>query len=137
MAELPLPRPGLVLRYSYLWYSDFERGQVEGQKDRPCAIVVALKADSDGTQVVVAPITHTEPKHGISLPGRTKRRLGLDEEPSWVVTSEVNVFHWPGPDLRMTPRGEYAYGELPAKLFEAIRDDIMKQARNTIVQRTD
>lgn len=29
------------------------------------------------------------------------------------ITSEINVFKWPGPDLRLTPAGRYEYGFLP------------------------
>jgi sugar phosphate permease len=39
---LPEPIPGLVIRYSYLWHSEYVRGREEGQKDRPCAIVAAI-----------------------------------------------------------------------------------------------
>jgi hypothetical protein len=30
-----------------------------------------------------------------------KRHLGLDDEPSWIITTEVNRFVWPGPDIRV------------------------------------
>lgn len=36
----------------------------------------------------------------VALPAPVKQRLGLDGERSWVITSEVNVFTWPGSDLR-------------------------------------
>jgi len=35
----------------------------------------------------------------IEIPQHIKQQLGLDTEISWVVTSEVNVFSWPGYDL--------------------------------------
>ncbi|MEN8821304.1 MAG: hypothetical protein ABF271_09385 [Abyssibacter sp.] len=130
MADIPTPRPGLVIRYSYLWKSEHDRGYVEGQKDRPCAIVVAVAADGPDHQVAVVPVTHSapsDPSGAIQLTAATRRRLGLDEEASWIITSELNVFHWPGPDLRMTPTGQYAYGELPARVFEAIKEQILDQ----------
>jgi hypothetical protein len=37
---LPTPEPGLVVGYAYLWQDEFDRGQEEGTKDRPCAIVL-------------------------------------------------------------------------------------------------
>lgn len=46
---LPKPIPGLVIRYSYLWCSEYLEGREEGQKDRPCAIVAAIRADDHGT----------------------------------------------------------------------------------------
>ena len=42
MAGYPEPSPGLVISYSFLWSEEAEQGQVDGSKDRPCTIVVAL-----------------------------------------------------------------------------------------------
>jgi len=42
MAGFPEPEAGLVISYSYLWKEEEERGQTEGHKDRPCAIVLAV-----------------------------------------------------------------------------------------------
>jgi hypothetical protein len=42
----PTPRAGLVIRYSYLWQSEAAAGREDGVKDRPCAIVLAIDADS-------------------------------------------------------------------------------------------
>ncbi len=45
-----------------------------------------------------------------------QRRLGLDDERSWVVLSEGNRFLWPGPDLRPArpeAAATIAYGQLP------------------------
>ena len=39
--SLPDPKPGLVIRYSFLWSHERDRGAIEGSKDRPCAIVLA------------------------------------------------------------------------------------------------
>jgi hypothetical protein len=36
----PSPRPGLVIRYAYLWQAKYRRGPEEGAKDRPCAVVL-------------------------------------------------------------------------------------------------
>ena len=59
---LPIPVPGLVIRYSYLWRSEHLERREEGQKDRPCAIVAAIRADESGvTRVLVLPITHRPP----------------------------------------------------------------------------
>ena len=86
---LPEPAPGLVLRYSYLWRRERDEGRHEGRKDRPCAIVVALRrADAAGTRVLVLPVTHDaphDPDTAVELPPRVKRRLGLDDARSWVV----------------------------------------------------
>jgi hypothetical protein len=126
---LPKPVPGLVIRYSYLWYSEHLQGREEGQKDRPCAIVAAIRADDNGdTRVMVLPITHSPPDHAslaVEIPAKTKQRLQLDDARSWIVLSEWNEFVWPGADLRRVPGADdssVAYGMLPPSLFASLRD---------------
>ncbi len=134
---LPTPSPGLVIRYAYLWRSDVERGRTEGVKDRPCAVVLATVREADGRlTVVVAPITHAppvDPARAIELPIATKARLGLDDARSWIVTDDLNVFVWPGPDLRpidpRRPERGVAYGHLPRKLTIALIEAVRRQAR--------
>ena len=58
---LPIPEPGLVISYAYLWRAEYERGQEEGTKDRPCAIVLMMADDDGDTVVMVVPITHQPP----------------------------------------------------------------------------
>jgi len=123
----PDPQPGLVIRYAYLWRSEANRGQEEGVKDRPCAVVLAVKQHEDKITVVVAPITHTPPadlKTAIELPSETKRRLGLDDDRSWIIANDLNYFTWPGPDLRLADPGKpqrgIAYGLLPFKITQQL-----------------
>jgi hypothetical protein len=107
---LPNPVPGLVIRYSYLWHAEHALGREEGQKDRHCAIVAAIRLDPEGgTRVLVLPITHSAPElpeYAIELPPRVKAHLRLDADRSWVVLSESNEFVWPGPDLRRASGGD-------------------------------
>ncbi len=122
----PTPAPGLVIRYAFLWSGDAARGQEEGDKDRPCAVVVTTTSDAGDTVVYVLPITHAPPHNpalAVEIPMATKRRLGLDDERAWIIISELNRFIWPGPDLRMRKAGDpfsVAYGELPAKLLTEV-----------------
>lgn len=136
LTSWPEPEPGLVIRYAYLWRREQEAGREEGMKDRPCAIVLALAGQKDDrSRVVVLAITHTPPQlptEGVELPASVKRRLGLDEERSWVVVSEANIFMWPGPDLRFLPgRGpeSAAYGLLPPDVFRAVRERFLARLR--------
>lgn len=84
----------------------------------------AVGCDEAGKQIVVVlPVTHSPPadaSHAVELPATTKRRLGLDDQRSWIILTESNRFVWPGPDLR--PAGpddaaDVVYGTLPDKLF--------------------
>ena len=116
------PRPRHPLQLSLARRAS--QGQEEGVKDRPCAIVLAITNDNRDKIVTVLPITHAAPRHtgdAIEIPPATKRRLGLDDERSWVVLTEANRFFWPGPDLRPARQGDaasVAFGLLPEGLFE-------------------
>ncbi len=135
----------MVIRYAYLWRSEFERGLEEGVKDRPCAVLLAVTDDAGDRKVVVLPITHTPPRDlasAVEIPAATKRRLGLDDERSWIVITEANRFTWPGPDLRPMKSGgasTVVYGELPGDLFRKVRDTWLASATalRSIVGRTE
>ena len=128
--SFPGPKPGLVIRYSFLWSTEADRGLIEGQKDRPCAIVVAAKLGSGGQiQTIVAPVTHSPPADistSLEIPAQTCRALGLDEGRHWLRLDELNRFVWPGFDLRPKPDGRYDYGMLPPGLFEQLRRGILE-----------
>jgi len=112
----PVPEPGLVISYSYLWQSEYRQEREEGVKDRPCAIILVTGNDGRRPVVTVLPITHSPPQNAsdaVELPPAVKRRLGLDEARSWAVVSEVNCFIWPGPNLRVVSRDDperFEYG---------------------------
>jgi hypothetical protein len=142
----PEPRPGLVIRYAYLWRREADAGRDEGTKDRPCAIIVAVKTEAGETLVYALPITHTPPRiaaDGLELPQPTKARLGLDSDRSWIILSEANIFAWPGPDLRFIEgKGpeSIAYGMLPPKLMAVVRERFIKllhARRAAMVKRTE
>jgi hypothetical protein len=122
----PQPVPGLIVRYSYLWRADHRRGREEGVKDRPCAVILVTAGDEGERIVTVLPITHAQPSNlalAVEIPRATKRRLGLDDDRSWIVLTEANRFVWPGPDLRPVQSGDLAsvaFGLLPRALFKEV-----------------
>lgn len=138
----PVPQPGLVVRYSYLWDSEARAGREEGVKDRPCAIVMVVTEEGKRPRVRVLPVTHTPPHDAadaVEIPQVTKNRLGLDSERSWIVLTEANDFYWPGPDLRMLPgRGSEscAYGFLPPRFFTHVVERL-RLRRQALIGRTD
>jgi hypothetical protein len=142
----PTPLPGLVVRYSYLWRSEYLRGQEEGVKDRPCAVLLTVADDAGEQKVIVLPITHTppsDPADAVEIPAATKRRLGLDNAASWIVLTEANRFTWPGPDLRPAVPGDptsVAYGVLPRALYERVRErwiSLFNKRKTRLVTRTE
>jgi hypothetical protein len=135
---LPKPESGLVISYSYLWREEAAAGQVEGRKNRPCAIVLVARRNEGGAATVtVAPITHTpphDPSVAVEIPPAVKRHLRLDGERSWIILDDFNVFSWPGFDLVPVPctKGKYEYGLLPPGLFRMIIEkfaELLRQRR--------
>lgn len=73
--SIPEPKSGLVISYSYLWEFEYRAGREEGRKDRPCAVVVAARAEDGDIVVTVTPITHRQPagvEEGLELPSDIK-----------------------------------------------------------------
>jgi hypothetical protein len=88
-------------------------------------------------EVYIAPVTHTppvRPERAIDVPAATKTRLGLDHERSWIITTEVNRFIWPGPDLRPVPGGGDCYGLLPAKMAIELVRQIKNNAQDSTLR---
>ena len=131
----PKPVPGLVIRYSFLWREEDMRGMEEGSKDRPCAIILTTEDDEVGTLVTVLPVTHSPPSDkslSIEIPPATKKRLGLDDDRSWIVLTDANRFVWPGPDLRYIRPGDAtsaSYGLLPDGLYLEVRNKFVAAVR--------
>lgn len=134
MNSLPVPEPGAVLGYAYLWSHEADQGQEEGRKNRPCAVLLAI-AGTDGRapRVAVLPITSSPPAapgDAFEIAAATRARLGLNEAPCWVVITEANLFRWPGPDLRRLGRSGDAsvlLGHLPKRFFDSIVAAVRKR----------
>ncbi len=145
--SLPEPEEGLVIRYGYLWHSEFLQGREQGAKDRPCAIIVAIRTEpTDRFRVFVLPITHSPPNaadEAIEIPLNVKRRLDLDHERSWIVLTEWNEFYWPSPDLARISSEQNApicYGVLPPAFGNHVRQSfagLVRQRRAKRIIRTE
>lgn len=95
-------------------------------------VVLATIVEDGFTRLIVAPVTHSEPpaSEGVEIPPAVKRHLRLDEERSWIVTTEVNQFIWPGPDIRPAEGSDTPlYGAIPAELFNQTKQQISQNAR--------
>jgi PemK-like, MazF-like toxin of type II toxin-antitoxin system len=117
--SIGIPRVGQVIRYSFLWSDGRE-------KERPAVIVIATRQSENGKyRVAVMPITHaphSDPSTSLEIPQKLKDYLKLDHEKSWVVLNEINIFEWPGYDLRKVPRSKsvWEYGQIPPKFHEIL-----------------
>lgn len=131
------PIPGLVIYHLYLWHREkVDRKLTEGVRSRPCVLVLnyANMPRFPGKYIVdVVPITHSESEGAVHIPLVVKERMGLDNEHSWIVTSEVNRFIWPGKELSPArqswqPGGpQWHWGVISSGIFRRVRDEV--QAR--------
>jgi PemK-like, MazF-like toxin of type II toxin-antitoxin system len=138
---LPEPKPGLIIRYDYLWTREAAAGRDQG-KDRPACLVVASDSTASPRFVVILPITHAPPDPdtvAIEISPKVREAIGLDEAPSWVVVSEHNVDEWPNGVTSIPGRpGVFSYGFIPPGLFAQIKAkflELARQGRSRSVQR--
>jgi len=129
----PEPKPGLVVRYDYIWSREALAGRQQG-KDRPACLVAASDSLVRPRYVVLLPVTPTPPVGdtiGIEIPMKVKQAIGLDAEPSWVIVSEHNIDEWPNGGLSPVPGkpGVFAYGFVPPDLFVQIKAQFVKLAK--------
>lgn len=139
---LPDPKPGLVIRYDYLWRREQTAGRNLG-KERPTCLVAASDAATSPRFVVLLPITHTPPDAetvGIKIPAEDRRRIGLDDAPSWIIVSEHNVDEWPNGGITSVPGRPdvFSYGFIPRALFAKVKGaflDLASQKKSGGVRR--
>lgn len=108
-----------------------------------------MAVDDEGPHPIayVLGISHSPPQEGqraIEVPAKLKKHLGLDDQPSWIYTSELNVFAWPGPDLRP---GDYlstrpaavdncVIGQLPSDWFDMVKAHVVESQRQEQLELT-
>jgi hypothetical protein len=89
-------RSGSVIRYSYLWAREADRGETEGRKDRPVCVMLIIARE--GREIAILyPITSQAPTgktRALAIPQIEARRVGLDI-PAWIVISEQNEDYLP------------------------------------------
>lgn len=61
------------------------------------------------------------------MPAAVLRWLGLGVEAVCICLDEINVFAWPGFDMRTIPETErIAYGPIPEALFQRVRQRVLR-----------
>ena len=130
---LPDPKPGLVVRYDYLWTHEAAAGRDQG-KTRPTCLIAATDPAVVPCYVVLLPVTHVPPVGdtvGIEIPARVRQALSLDDTPSWVIVSEHNIDEWPNGGLTPLPGqpDTFSYGFIPPGLFTQIKTRFLDLAR--------
>ncbi|MGY3449058.1 hypothetical protein [Bradyrhizobium sp. USDA 4353] len=130
----PDPKPGLIVRYDYLWSHDAAAGREHG-KDRPTCLVAAIDRSGLSRYVVLLPITHAPPDDAtvaVEIPAKVKQAIGLDNARSWIVVSEYNIDEWPNAGLTPIPGhpGQFSYGFIPPGLFAQVKAKFLKLAKD-------
>lgn len=96
------PPIGNIVAYEYLWHSKV-KSREDGAKVYPTALILSKAVDFGSQAVYALGISHMEPppnRRALEVPPKLRRWIGLDNDPQWIYTDEVNIFTWPGPDLR-------------------------------------
>jgi hypothetical protein len=127
---IPEPKPGLVIRYDYLWTHEAAIGRNQG-KERPACLVATIDSLVSPRFVVILAITHTRSGGdtvGIEIPTNVRKALGLDDAPSWVIVSEFNVDEWPNAGLAPIAGqpGIFSYGFIPPSLFARVKAEFLE-----------
>jgi hypothetical protein len=135
-AEPPI---GHVIAYEYLWSSKAKR-QEDGEKTYPTALLLAKKDEFGATIVYALGISHmppAAPRRALQVPPKLCRHIGLDDRPQWIYTDELNLFVWPGPDLRPAQwisqkrlvEDTCVLGPLPTDWFERVKQHFAESYR--------
>jgi hypothetical protein len=143
------PPIGNLVAYEYLWLSQ-QNIREDGAKGLSSSLIFAKKIIASVTLAYAVGMSHKPPdasEKAIEVPRKLKRHLGLDEDPSWVYTDQLNEFTWPGPDLRPaewlsnlpSARDSCIIGALPKNWFALLKQDVvgnLKLKRAHIIRRT-
>lgn len=84
---------GSVIRYSYLWAREHDRGEDAGRKARPACIMLIIRGKGGLETTLFFPITSRSPGPdtlAIEIPEIEARRARL-YSPSWVIVDEFNT----------------------------------------------
>ena len=138
------PPVGHLIAYEYLWFSQAEtRG--DGARAYPTAVIMARDDWGPISIAYALAISHSPPRkadRALPVPPKLKRHLGLDSEPSWIYTDQINVFGWPGPDLRPADqlstlpaaRDACTIGALPRDWFEQVKQHLEESLKLGLVK---
>lgn len=119
---IDLPKVGHVLRYVYLFAHEQKAGRDEGVKER-FVVVIAIV----GKRYSVAAITTKGEgrANALPLPAPVANAAGV-EPGSSVVIDEINLFTWPGFDIRPLMKGKgFIAGRLPPTFTNILQSTIL------------
>ena len=87
-------KTGDVFDYPYLWSWQYERGETEGRKERPCCVALVVPLSNGHHSIYILPITTKRPtdtQFYVQIPRMEIQRAGLNRDmEQWVIMSEWN-----------------------------------------------
>ncbi|MBL4590746.1 MAG: type II toxin-antitoxin system PemK/MazF family toxin [Phycisphaerales bacterium] len=136
------PKPGLVIRYDFLWKEEKQAGIEDGRKDRPCAIVLTMNEKQDGSKdVLLCAITHSPPaknETAVEIPPKVARHLGLDHNRSWIKTDQINRLTWAKgrtpPGVTPARKGKWEFGMMPQALGKQMHNQVREKAKSRFLK---
>lgn len=85
-------------------------------------------------------ITHSPPIAGstaVAVPPKVAKHLGLDDQPCWIKTDEVNVTVWERDripyGIRQARPGEWFFGQLPEALGRKVLEQVLQKAKQGLL----
>ena len=125
------PNVGDVWNFPFLWKSEKQRGETEGRKHRPCALVLLTKTEPGHQEVVLVPITSQPSEHNpyaVEVPEIEKKRAGLDMHlPLWVIVQEYNL-DYPHSSYYFDPGGRI--GSLSLQFTKIVQSRLISAIRS-------
>lgn len=140
------PPVGHLVAYEYLWASKARRRE-DGEKVYPTALILSKKDEFGHTIVYALGVSHMRPPEGrraLEVPPKLCRWIGLDDRRQWIYTDELNVFVWPGVDLRPAHwisrrhvvEDSCVLGPLPDDWFERVKQHLLESHAMRVVRVT-
>jgi hypothetical protein len=143
---IPKPEEGLVIGYGFLWNHERSAG-IESGKDRPCLAISIVPQENSERNVILLPITHSEPQQrgtSIEIPKYVNVALGFGKDDrSWIRLNQANIIRWPPLDLAQAtgkPDGTASYGKIPDAFLYTVKTayEKMVAAKQVVrIERTD
>ena len=120
---------GSLINYHFLWYRESQRGESEGRKSRPCAVVLRLE-----NSFVIMPVTTKQPDSkniAIKFPEIEAERLKLERGiERWVIVDEINTDEIPSYVMEPDALIGQLSKSFARQLIEALRKNI-RSAKTT------
>lgn len=88
----------------------------------------------------LTPVTHTAPHNqndAVQIPTAIARHIGLDDEQSWIRTTEYNIVDWDDPGIVPASKTKWEFGRLPHGVYTGMKASIEANIRRREARSVD